>query len=595
MNMKKYLIYILPALMLASCTKNFQQINTDPISFPSASPEAIMNNVFKRTNDVLAYKNQELAHWIYLTRIGGGRYDVSDAGFWQNMYVNILENIQQVFVQYGNDTGFVNRVQIARIWQSYVYSMLVTNYGPIPTTQANNPNNLTSVLFEPEDSVYLRILSTLKDAAAKINPTKDKPVYDAIYNGDMMKWKKFANTLRLRIALRCMKNLGDAATSAISEVMADEGNTISSEAETAKMSYENVVGNEHPFWRTEIKPYTKRDDLPKLSDYLLNFFRAYKDPRLYVWYDSVPLVNRALIQDTLASASDDSLRVVTYPLPYNGIPKTPTPNNIWTLPSVTPTGVPSGLAITAFSTVSGKIFGTSASSVAQAARPILILNYAEAKFLKAEAAMLGLGGSESAEQYYKEGIDANFAYWGVTDAAAISAYKQTPGILFGTTGVGFANYLGMVRTDIPADDMSKIWIQEWLNYWPDQGMDFWSLQRRTQVLQLPPHTNPTLTVSTPYEDMPLRGTYPTTINSLNPDGYNSALHALGVGTLNEEQYNPYIQLHFEKAFTPVNWPAVPLNYDLSYLQKWYGTTIEELKAAAAAGGFTYTLITTYHP
>lgn len=553
-----------------------------------------MNNVFKRTNDAMAYKNQEMGHWIYLTRIAGGRYDVSDAGFWQNMYVNVLENIQQVFTQYGKDTGFVNRVQIARIWQSYVYSMLAANYGPIPTTQANNPNNLTTVLFESEDSVYFRILGTLKDAAAKIDLSKDKMGYDVIYGGDLLKWKKFANTLRLRIALRCMKNLGSVATNAISEVMADESNTISVEAETAKMAYENVTNNEHPFWRIEIKPYTRRDDMPKLSDYLLNFFRAYSDPRLYTWYDSVPLANRALIQDTLTSTNDDSLRVVTYPLPYNGIPKTPTPNNIWTLPSTIPTGVPSGLAITAFSTVSGTIFGTSATSVTQAARPVLILNYAEANFLKAEAALLGLGGSKSAEQYYTAGIDANFAYWGVS-AAARDAYKLVPGIQFGTTGVGFANYLGMVRTDIPVDDINKIWIQEWLNYWPDQGMDFWSLQRRTQVLSLPPHTNPGLGVNTPYEDMPLRGTYPTTINSLNPDGYQDALSKLGVGSLNEEQYGPYIQLHFEKAFTPVNWPAVPVNYDLSYLEKWYGTTIEALKAAALAGGFTYSIVNTYKP
>ncbi|MBN9381129.1 MAG: SusD/RagB family nutrient-binding outer membrane lipoprotein [Chitinophagaceae bacterium] len=592
--MKKYSCLILSVFILGACTKNFQQINTDPISFPTASPEAIMNNVFKRTNDVLAYKNQEICHWIYLTRIGGGRYDVSDAGFWQNMYVNVLENIQQVFNQYGKDTGFVNRVQIARIWQSYVYSMLTANYGPIPTTQANNINNLTTVMFESEDSVYLRILSTLKDAAARIDPAKDKMAYDVIYNGDLLKWKKFANTLRLRIALRCMKNLGSVATGAVQEVMADEANTISLETETAKMAYENVSGNEHPFWRTEIKPYTKRDDLPKLSDYLLNFFRAYKDPRLYTWYDSVPLANRATIQDTLTSVNDDSLRVVVYPLPYYGIPKAVTPNNIWTLPSTTPPGVPSGPAITTYSTVSGNIFGTSASSVAQAARPILILNYAESNFLKAEAAMLGLGGSKSAEQYYTAGIDATFAYWGVSSTAR-DAYKAVPGIHFGTSGTGFANYLGMVRTDIPADDLSKIWIQEWLNYWPDQSMDFWCLQRRTQVLQLPPHTNPTLTVNTLYVDVPLRGAYLSTTNSLNPDGYKDALSKLGVGTLNEEQYNPYIALHFVKPFTPINWAAVPVNYDLSYLEKWYGNTIEELKAAAQASGFTYSISNTYKP
>src|SRR5258706_4184712 len=155
----------------------------------------------------------------------------------------------------------------------------------------------------------------------------------------MLKWKKLANTLRLRLALQCTRNLGSIATTAISEVMADEANTISTTADAFKMTYENVNNNENPFCRNNIK--INPVNLPKLNDFLLAFFRSYNDPRLTAWYDPVlPVIARALISDTLSSTADDSLRVASYPIPYNGIPKTPNPVVGWNLAAPAPQGTP---------------------------------------------------------------------------------------------------------------------------------------------------------------------------------------------------------------------------------------------------------------
>jgi hypothetical protein len=295
-------------------------------------------------------------------------------------------------------------------------------------------------------------------------------------------------------------------------------------------------------------------------------------------------------------------------VPYFGAPKA---NNIlteWNLPTPVPSGTPGTTANTAYSNVSAAVFGTGSSSGAQAVRPEIVLGYSEAQFLKAEAALLGLGGSKTADAYYYSGIDANFAYWGsypgISTAAAVAlsntardAYKAVPGIKWGTAGTGFNNYLGIVNASIPLTDINKIWMQEWLAFFPGQGFDFWALQRRTQVLMLPPHTNPTASFNGRYEDVPLRSSYPASVSSTNPSGYSDALTKLAASSSSDESYNTYLQLHYEKPFAPINWTTVPAFYDLSYLRKWYGTTIESLRAAAQSAGFAnkVTLVSTFHP
>jgi hypothetical protein len=599
-RIQRYSVMLLLALTAASCVRKLDNINIDPNKFIEANPENILTGCFKRTCDIMAYKYQESGQWMYGVP-GAGRYDFADGGAtWQTLYVQVLQPISQIINDHAADTSFNNRIQIARIWQNYVYSILVANYGPVPIRQANNLDYVSNIIFDSEDSAYAIILDNLKEAVAKIKTasTIDKLPVDPIYGGDLLKWKKFANTLRLRIALRSTRNLGETAVNAIKEVMADEANTIGAETETARLPYENVIGNEHPFWRSAIKP--NNPDLPKLSDFLQVFSRSYKDPRYMVWYDSVPLARRAQLVDTLPSQVDDSLRIVSYPLPYYGEPKWGTLVPGWSLPNPPPTGVPANLSQGVYSTVSAQIFGAGSTSVTQAARPFVILGFSETQFLKAEARLLGYGGTQTAEQYYNTGIDANFAYWSNATGNALvnnqsrDAYKQVNGIKWGTTGQGYYNYLGIVKQDIN-DDISKIWIQQWLSFWPDQNFDFWCLQRRTQVLNLAPHTNPggsSSGTSTPYIDMPQRGTYPQSLGTYNLAGYNDALLKLGASAA-EEQYTPYVVLRFAKPFKPINWPIVPATYTVAYLQKWYGPTIEDLKQAAQASGFTFTITRAY--
>ncbi len=448
--------------------------------------------------------------------------------------------------------------------------------------------------FESEDNVYTKILSMLKDASSKIDitKTKDKLTYDVVYGtaaNPLVSWKKFANTLRLRIALRCRKNLSSVANTAIQELMADESNLINSEAETMKVPYENVNNNENPYYKYYIKGAFS-GNFPRMTDMMFVYLRSYKDPRINYYFDSVKLSSRYRVTDTVTSLADDSLRIINYPIPHYGLNKSNAILPGWSATlagQISPQGQtnqPGVNGISAYSMIGSAIINNPA-------RPVIILGYAEAQFLKAQAAILGLGGSQTAESYYTSGIDANFAFWGISGAAR-DAYKAGNGVKFGTTGTGFWNYLHIVKTDIPAGDINKIYFQTWLTYFPDQAFDAWCLQRQTRVLNLSPHTTPGLPTLL-FQDVPDRAVYPSTVFTQNPDGYNGALLLLGAAGFSDETTNPYIRLKFEASYTVPDYNAIPAFYDNSAATKWYGTTLQSVQAAGVAIGFTVNITKTY--
>ena len=608
MNKKTLYISLLAGLLICGCTKNFSSINQDPNTFKVVSPESVIETSVRNLNiEMNTYDYSK--YWDIANQIWeGSRYDVTDAGLWQKAYNNVLENLDQVIQTYGGNPAYSNRVQIARILKWYTFSILVGQFGPIPVTQANNLNDLNSVGFTPEDSVYSYILDSLQDAATKIVPTGDKLSYDVVYNGNNTSWIHFANSLRLKVALRCLKNLNAKATATITNCMANESTMIQSEAETAKMAYENVTNNQNPYYlffvySNSYYPYsaTGHNPPPRMAEFMQVFLRSYSDPRMAVYFDSVTSVTaRFQITDTLSSTADDSMRIVKYGIPYLG--KALAANFTTLLPNwnTTLTGLTnplSGLNDTAYSLVADNIINNTS-------RPIIMLSYAETLFMKAEAAQLGLGGGSAAPIYYNAGIAANFAYWGLS-AAQLAAYMTQPGVQWGTVNTNaFYDPLDLANANITSP-LQQIWVQTWMNYFPDQAFDTWCLQRRTQFFTFPPDLNPGGNTSysshTLWMDVPGRGSYPLNEATLNPIGYNQAVADLqanpsNAGLIANNEYDPDIHLNFAIPNKVADWNTLgPGGFDLRYISKWYGSTIQSLQTAAAAGHFPYTIVSSYLP
>lgn len=571
--MKKiiYIVSVLLAGIFQSCTKNFEETNTNPNQFNAPDAEAIFTGVAKATVDQME-RNNYLFFWTYSNffAIDGGtaRYGSGDDTNWQQMYVNVLGNINQLKKRYKDNPQYANRIQIAEIWECYAYSYLVGIYGPIPYSQAM-VTNTPVIEFDDENTVYKSLLERLKNASDGLKLTgADTFTPDVVFNGDLLKWKKFANSLRLRIALRCLRNQPEAAEAAIRELMADETLLMQGVADNAKLSYGTGEGNEAPYFIRLVKNTIADGDFPKLNDYLFTNFRSYKDPRLSAYFEPVPVADQYAMLDTLASTADDTLRIVSYKIPHLGSPKSPAILPAWGLIGQSP------ISGTVF-----KNFSKPKASILTSNKPFNIMDYAEVCFMKAEAKFLNYGGAKTAEEYYKEAITTNFTTWGI--AASAPDYLNTNGIKWDTQGKGFNYYTGLVNTDIPLDNLTKIWTQRWINYYPDGAFDAWCLQRRTLSLDLPPLTNagnPNL--NSTITDIPDRWEYPNVERTYNPTGYNNAIAKFGANDL------PTVSLKFAKPVVRRDWNTARAFYDPKYIQKWYGPTIQSLSAA----GIPYVLV-----
>jgi hypothetical protein len=572
--MKKiiYTILALAFLGLESCQTDWDELNKNPNQLEKPAPELVLNYVFRQSVVQMANNNMNYL-WPYANQITiqASRYNTQNDGNWQNLYVNVLGNLTQLKKLYAGDPNYNNRLQIATIWECYIYAYLTGLHGPVPMSEAMS--NSSSIKYDSENEVYKELLDRLKKASDAIDLKGDKLTLDPILSGSNEKWKKFANSLRLRIALRCIKNAPEAAIPAIQELMQDEQNLMTSNLDNLSLKFAAGDSNESPYYTRLVRNTVINTQYPKMNYYLFTFLRSYKDPRIDAYFERPAESDRYTITDTLSRAKDDTLSIVTYKAPHIGQDKTNAPLPQWGLTGTNPL---SGIGFNSYSSPKGTILADNYA--------FKIMDYSEVCFLKAEVAELGFGGSKSADDYYYEGIRANLNSWSITDNQSYTDYIANNGIKWDTQGKGFNYIFGIVNSSIPSDNLAKIYIQRWLNYYPDGAFDAWCLQRQTQSLNLPPMTQSgNQFLSSDVTDIPDRWEYPFSSKSYNNVGYSNAVSSIG-----GIDY-PNVVLNFAKTPVRVNWKGISGFYDFSAVRKQYGTSLESLEVQ----GVPYTVVSKF--
>src|SRR6185295_12730111 len=131
----------------------------------------------------------------------------------------------------------INYKSVALVLRSWVFSLLTDAYGDIPYKQAGDIKNNLTPGYDSQKEVYFGLLDDLKKASAALTTTGNAIAGDIIYAGKIDRWKKFANAVRFRIALRIADREPEKAKQTIAEVLSDAGGLISSNAETAQFIY----------------------------------------------------------------------------------------------------------------------------------------------------------------------------------------------------------------------------------------------------------------------------------------------------------------------------------------------------------------------
>lgn len=214
--MKKIvLLLVLTVFSLQGCKNiDFGDYNQNPIGPNAPSPKDLLTggmiNYFNNTGryelTVPTLNIQWQAQTAYTDEMQYADVPVP----WRAKYVQVLSNFKEIIKYYqdhpdDNTAGKPeNQIAISKIMMAYVFKELADSYGDIPFSEALDPDNHTPK-YDSQIDVYHGIIDMLKEARDMIDvsSTSSLPVLgDIVYNGDMEKWQKFANSLILHAALQ---------------------------------------------------------------------------------------------------------------------------------------------------------------------------------------------------------------------------------------------------------------------------------------------------------------------------------------------------------------------------------------------------------
>lgn len=281
-------LFIIAGLLITtlSCKKDLAEINKNPNATENPQPEFLLTAAEKISSDVYWGADNNfnatlliIQHWAKIQYTEPDRYQFSNSSFtslWNTGYAQSIANLNTI-LQMPDEKANSNYKGVALVLRSWVFSLLTDAYGNIPYKQAGDIKNNLTPAYDSQQDVYNGLLDDLKNAGSLLNAGGKAITGDVIYTGSIALWKKFANALRFRIALRMADRDPDKAKLVINEVLSDAGGLISRNAETAQFVYStSPMQNPVSAW------FDTRDDY-RIAKTIVDKLYALNDPRLAVY------------------------------------------------------------------------------------------------------------------------------------------------------------------------------------------------------------------------------------------------------------------------------------------------------------------------
>jgi SusD/RagB-like outer membrane lipoprotein len=417
------------ALVLGACNDGLTGVNRNSNAPPDVGADFLLPQAIRSAVEN-TYARMLLAHTsIWSQQTVQIQYPDEERGrvragtiqaFWDTLYAGSLKDIQTV-IEKGRETQRPNLEAAGLIWKTWTFHQITDLWGDVPYSEAlalRTGGGITTPRYDTQQAIYAGLIQTLKDAVALLDPTKSGPgAGDILYGGNVERWRRFANSLRMRLAMRLSEV---APTTAQAEfVAAYNAGGFASNADNAMLAWPGVP-YQNPLFENRV--VDGRDD-DGISATMVDTLKSLNDPRLQLYAEP---------------AEEDGA--------YRGLG-----NNIRTPP----------LSLGWYSRI-GNFWRWDG-----AATPTAIMTYAEVLFLRAEAAARGWTTDDPAARYY-EAIRANMTQYAAPAApttAEIDAYVVQPRVVYDpATGLaqiqlqkwislymqGNEAFANQRRTDIPS-------------------------------------------------------------------------------------------------------------------------------------------------
>jgi hypothetical protein len=499
---KRTLLSIAALLVVFSCDNNFEEINTNNNVPTSVTPDLLLSGVIRNTlnnqvGEAWGIGNIVVQHTAKIQFVNEDRYLWGELnGIWNTVYGN-MRNVQNIidFAQAAEPVQN-NYLGVALVLKSWMFSLATDAYGDIPYTEAvqGKKSAVYQPIYDTQESIYDGILADLETANTILGTSSELIAGDILYGGGsaaILKWRKLANSLRIRYLMRI---------SGVRNVAADLQEIISnptqfpifeSNTDNAVLVYLASAPNQWPLYTTRVGSF----DEFRLSKTLDDYLTSINDPRLRVFARPT--------QNSVAAGTPEVVGV---------------PNGLEDTQALSFNGGPQNISRVGY-TFACLVCNDNNQTPPQAniARSLL-MTYAELQFILAEARERNLITTGTAETYYLNGIAANMSYYSSIIPADYGINLTLPSDYYTQTAVAY--------TGTSAERLAKIANQKWVSLFFN-GLEAWFDWRRTGLPALTPgasNLNNNL--------IPVRFIYPQSEQSLNGTNRAAAVARQGTDDIN---------------------------------------------------------------
>lgn len=364
---------------------------------------------------------------------------------WDEGYTTLAKNARSAYMN-AEKQGYSNYEGMAKLMFVWTMSMMTDLYGDIPYSQAFDPT-VTTPAYDPQKEIYPKLMKKLDEAIAALEKggTRTLGSDDLIYNGDMTKWLRLAYTLKARLLMRLSEAPDNKKQQRAQDALDALSKGFQSNDDNATFPYMDKNGSRNPWYRT-----LQGSEQLQMSAHYINLLQSLNDPRLPIQ----------------AQEANEHPAGQPYIGHENGAP---------------------GTSVDSVSSIGTAFAGPAA--------PGRLMDYAEAKFLEAQAKLITQGPS-AADQPYREAIRADMEELGVADSK-ITTY--------------ISNRTNLASSSNPLRDIiTQKYIANFLN------PEAWNDWRKTGYPSLSPSKNPN-NVEPNFNSIPRRYPWPGSELSNNSD------------------------------------------------------------------------------
>ncbi len=440
---------LLAALTLACSCSDFEEINVNPNNPPTVPanlllPTVISTAVSSMTGSGNGAAGQFVQHINYIggSNDGFGRFNITGASFREewNSPMRSVKDINQILdiAEKGNQPQYQALGLICKV---YVLSLMTDVYGDIPYVEAGK-GNVTGMEFahyQTQEDVYKLMLADLETANQLLKSLRPDATIsdDILYNGNATRWRKYANSLKVRILMR-----QSAKKDVSADVAAIFNNSLEYPVFTSADDQATLEYNTVDFYKWYIQPKNLPSDGSgvifgdnfRVSEALVNALTVTNDPRLTIYAAPTKLSYEAHQADASA------------PLVYRG--------------------QPAGLSAAEQNTINKDDYSVLSSTIRSENRAF-VMTFAELQFLKAEAITRGMITGDAATEYAK-GVRASLRKWSAISSVDIDTYISRPDVALSATQAEALKQIG-----------TQAWIDSFLN-----GFEAFANWRRTGYPEL---------------------------------------------------------------------------------------------------------------